>query len=98
MSIEENERDDGKEENNKKKREKKDSYTQVVHKKIMEKAKIGSFGGESLITLNEVALAVPRGKYTIDFYPKNFRFHGLTYNFAIDYKNITKGFLLPMEN
>jgi hypothetical protein len=26
------------------------------------------------------------------------RFHGHTYNFIIDYKNITKGFLLPMEN
>ena len=43
-------------------------------------------------------MAVPRGKYTIDFYQKNFRFHGQTYNFVIDYKNITKGFLLPMEN
>jgi structure-specific recognition protein 1 len=43
-------------------------------------------------------LVVPRGKYTIDFYQKNLRFHGQTYNFIIDYKNIMKGFLLPMEN
>lgn len=74
------------------------SYTQTLYKKIIEKAKIGSFAGESILTLNDVNLAVPRGKYTIDFYPKNLRFHGQTYNFIFDYKNIMKGFLLPMEN
>lgn len=72
------------------------TFSQNLYKKIIEKAKIGAFAGESILTLNEVNLAVPRGKYTIDFYQKNLRFHGQTYNFTIDYKNIIKGFLLPM--
>lgn len=89
------ENDDGKVDEE---RKEKSSYSQNLYKKIIEKAKIGSFAGESILTLNEVNLAVPRGKYTIDFYQKNLRFHGQTYNFTIDYKNIMKGFLLPMEN
>lgn len=64
----------------------------------MEKAKIGEFAGESIATLLDVNLAVPRGKYTIDFYQKNLRFHGMTFNYNIDYKNIMKGFVLPMMN
>jgi structure-specific recognition protein 1 len=79
-------------------RKQKVSLAQNIYNTILERAKIGSFGGESLVTLNEVNLAVPRGKYTIDFYQKNLRFHGQTYNFLIEYKNIMKGFLLPMEN
>jgi structure-specific recognition protein 1 len=41
---------------------------------------------------------VPRGKYTIDFYQKNLRFHGPTFNYNIDYKNIQRGFILPLSN
>ena len=43
-------------------------------------------------------MAVPRGKYSVDFYQKNLRFHGITYNYNINYKNILKGFILPMAN
>ena len=65
---------------------------------ILEKAKIGDFAGESIATLIDVNLAVPRGKYTIDFYKKNFRLHGASYSYNIDYKHIMKGFILPMTN
>jgi len=41
---------------------------------------------------------VPRGKYTIDLYQKSIRFHGMTFNYNVEYKNITKGFILPMTN
>jgi structure-specific recognition protein 1 len=41
---------------------------------------------------------VPRGKYTIDFYQKNLRFHGPTFNYNVDYKNIQRGFILPLSN
>jgi len=41
---------------------------------------------------------VPRGKYSVDFYQKNLRFHGITFSYNIDYKNISKGFILPMAN
>lgn len=46
----------------------------------------------------DVNLAVPRGKYTIDFYKKNFRMHGASYSYNVDYKHINKGFILPMTN
>ena len=70
----------------------------MVYKHIVEKAKIGEFAGESIATLLDINLSVPRGKYTVDFYQKNLRFHGLTFNYNIEYKNITKGFILPMSN
>lgn len=54
-----------------------------IYKQIVRKAKIGEFAGESLATLLDVNLAVPRGKYTIDFYQKNIRFHGMTFNYTI---------------
>jgi len=41
---------------------------------------------------------VPRGKYTIDFYKKYIRLHGSSYSYNVDYKNIMKGFILPMSN
>lgn len=69
-----------------------------MYQKIVSKAKIGEFAGESMATLLDVNLAVPRGKYTIDFHPKSLRFHGMTFNYHIDYRNITKGFILPMAN
>ncbi len=54
-----------------------------IYQKIVEKAKIGEFAGESIATLLDVNLAVPRGKYTIDFYQKSLRFHGMTFNYNI---------------
>lgn len=51
-----------------------------------------------MATLLDVNLAVPRGKYTIDFYHKSIRFHGMTFNYNVEYRNITKGFILPMTN
>lgn len=69
-----------------------------MYKSITEKAKIGEFAGDSIATLIDVNLAVPRGKYTIDFYKKNFRLHGASYSYNVDYKHINKGFILPMTN
>jgi structure-specific recognition protein 1 len=71
---------------------------EAIYKQIVERAKIGEFAGESLATLLDVNLSVPRGKYTVDFYQKSIRFHGMTFNYTIEYKNITRGFILPMTN
>lgn len=76
----------------------KENPAEQIYKHIVERAKIGEFAGESIATLLDVNLAVPRGKYTIDFYQKSIRFHGLTFNYNIEYRNITKGFILPMTN
>jgi structure-specific recognition protein 1 len=74
------------------------STAEKIYRQIVERAKIGEFAGESLATLLDVNLAVPRGKYTVDFYQKNIRFHGMTFNYTIEYRNITRGFILPMAN
>lgn len=76
----------------------KENAAQRIYKQIVERAKIGQFAGESLATLLDVNLAVPRGKYTVDFYQTSLRFHGMTFNYNIEYKNITRGFILPMTN
>jgi len=65
---------------------------------IVDKAKIGELAGESIATFEDINLAVPRGKYTVDFYENYFRFHGLTFNHMIEYKNITRGFILPLPS
>ena len=75
-----------------------DSTVDKVYQHIVERAKIGEFAGESIATMLDVNLAVPRGKYTVDFYQKSIRFHGITFNYSIEYRNITKGFILPMTN
>lgn len=78
--------------------ENKQSTAESIYRNIVERAKIGEFAGESIATLLDVNLAVPRGKYTIDFYQRSLRFHGMTFNYNIEYRNITKGFVLPMAN
>jgi len=95
---EEKEEDDNKMDVEGEEQEDKQSTAEIIFKQIVERAKIGEFAGESIATLIDVNLAVPRGKYTIDFYQKSLRFHGMTFNYNIEYRNITKGFILPMTN
>ncbi|CAD8183346.1 unnamed protein product [Paramecium pentaurelia] len=73
------------------------SYLQQVQNQIVKKAKIGG-SSDSILTIHEVPLIVPRGKYTMDFFKKDIRFHGNTYQFNTDYKSITRFFLLPMPD
>lgn len=73
------------------------TFAEITHQEIVEKANIGQSSGESIATLQELSLGVPRGKYTVDFYERNLRFHGSTFNYNVDYKNILKGIILPMN-
>ncbi|CAD8068607.1 unnamed protein product [Paramecium primaurelia] len=73
------------------------SYLQQVQNQIVNKAKIGG-SSDSILTVHEVPFIVPRGKYTMDFFKKEVRFHGNTYQFTTDYKSITRFFLLPMPD
>lgn len=36
-----------------------------------------------------------RGKYVADIYKNFLRFHGMTFNYRIEFKSIEKAFLLP---
>ncbi len=50
------------------------------------------------MNFKEVKMIVPRGKHTLDIYKNSVRFHGSSYNYHVDYKNITRGFLLPLPD
>lgn len=61
----------------------------------MARAKIGENAGDSIVTLLELPLIIPRGKYTCDMYKNSLKLHGATYNFIVQYKHINRAFLLP---
>ncbi|KAM3135969.1 hypothetical protein pb186bvf_011959 [Paramecium bursaria] len=74
------------------------TYQQTLQAEILNKAKIGQTSADSILTIPDVPLVVPRGKYTMDFFRKDIRFHGNTYQFTYDYKGIIRFFLLPMPD
>lgn len=51
---------------------------------------------QSICTFDNLMLAVPRGKYTVDLYNEQIRLHNKTFNYKISYKAITKMFLLKL--
>lgn len=53
---------------------------------------------ESLATFTDISLAVPRGKYSVDFFANVARYHGKTFSFSFKYADVSKAFLLPNEN
>lgn len=73
-------------------------YAAELNAEILEKAHITSFKGESLCMIDEVLLAVPRGKYSVNFFDKMMRYHGSTFNFNIEYRHYVRAFLLPLPN
>lgn len=52
-------------------------------------------GLDALVTLYDLPMIVPRGKYSLDMFHNFMRLHGKTHNYKIMYKNVTKAFLLP---
>ncbi|CAD8068951.1 unnamed protein product [Paramecium primaurelia] len=74
------------------------TFQQKLQNEILTKAKIGQSSADSILTIHDVPLIVPRGKYTMDFFTKDIRFHGNTYQFTTDYKGISRFFLLPMPD
>ena len=53
---------------------------------------------DSIATFTDVSLAVPRGKYSFDFFANIARCHGKTFSFSFKYSDISKAFILPNEN
>ena len=56
-----------------------------IYSELMKRSSFGENSGESIATLHQVNLVVPRGKYTIDFFPLELRFHGTTFDYKIKY-------------
>jgi structure-specific recognition protein 1 len=71
---------------------------EALGEKIKQHVQLDEANDSLFCILPDLPFAVPRGKYTADFYSKNFKLHGSSYNYTANYKNITKTFLLPMPD
>lgn len=69
-----------------------------IHNLIRKKAKVDENIGDLIVTLPDLPLVVPRGKYTADLYRSHLKLHGSTFNYRVMYKNVVKAFLLPDSN
>lgn len=67
----------------------------IFNEKIIKAAGIGEFAGETIASLQELPMIIPRGKYSFLLYSDFAKLHGRTNDYKIQYKDITKGFLLP---
>lgn len=74
------------------------NFQQQLHNDILNKAKIGQSSADSIVSISDVPLIVPRGKYNVDLFRYSVRFHGSTYQFTTEYKSISKMFMLPMQD
>ncbi len=64
-------------------------------KEISERTEFRGSSVDPLVTLYDLPMIVPRGKYSLDMFQTFMRLHGKTHNYKIMYKNVTKAFLLP---
>jgi structure-specific recognition protein 1 len=74
------------------------NFQQQLHNEILNKAKIGQSSADSIVSISDVPLIVPRGKYNVDLFRYSVRFHGSTYQFTTEYKSISRMFMLPMQD
>ncbi|SOV83234.1 FACT complex subunit SSRP1, putative [Plasmodium sp. gorilla clade G3] len=65
---------------------------------LLEKVNIGDTKSESIASLSNIPLLVPRGRYDIEMYSSTFKLHGKSYDFNIQYTNINKMILVPKSN
>ncbi len=68
---------------------------EVLNNRIMNRASISEGTGEVIVSFTDLPFLVPRGKYSCDLSSTSLRMHGPTFNHIIQYKHISKGFLLP---
>eukprot|EP01022_Parablepharisma_sp_SALTPOND_P033012 TRINITY_DN88043_c0_g1_i1.p1 TRINITY_DN88043_c0_g1~~TRINITY_DN88043_c0_g1_i1.p1 ORF type:complete len:505 (-),score=80.14 TRINITY_DN88043_c0_g1_i1:85-1599(-) len=71
------------------------SQAQQLYQQLVKKANIGAFAGEAIVSLHDLPLITPRGKYSLDMYHTFLKFHGRTHNFKVLYRNINRAFVLP---
>jgi structure-specific recognition protein 1 len=68
---------------------------EILNELIISKANLKQKAGDIIVSFNDLPFIVPRGKYSCDLSLNSLRLHGPTFNHIIQYKNITKAFLLP---
>ena len=78
------------EENN----ENKEHNAENVKEAIMKYVNIGSLG-EAIAVIPEVPMVTPRGKFDFCFLKNVLKIHGNSYDYKINYKNMSRAFMLP---
>jgi structure-specific recognition protein 1 len=54
--------------------------------------------GQAIVTLPDIFLVTPRGRYEIKVFQNHLSFHGKSYDYKIPIKTITRMFLLPHKD
>jgi structure-specific recognition protein 1 len=78
-----------------KKKEKVKTTADILNESFTAKANISQGAGDIIVSFNDLPFIVPRGKYSCDLSASSLRLHGATFNHIVQYKNISKAFLLP---
>ena len=71
------------------------SAAEAFHNAIITRAEIKEQAGDAIVTLPDVSVPTPRGRYDIELHADHLRLHGKTYDYKIPYKHIHRMFLLP---
>lgn len=69
-----------------------------LHTQIKAHADTSAFAGESICSLSNMGIIVPRGRYDVDLYQNYIKMHGKSYDFKVLYSSITKLFVLPRSD
>ena len=70
-----------------------------LQKEIINRCGLGANTGDAIVEFEEKIgnFLTPRGRYRMELYAKEMRLRGKTYDFTIQYKHISKLFLLPRK-
>ena len=64
----------------------------LFNDQILKYASLGDGVGDVIASFQDMHLAVPRGKYTLNMYENYAKFHGKTHDYKILYKDISRLF------
>eukprot|EP00939_MAST-03C_sp_MAST-3C-sp1_P004829 g4829.t1 len=69
----------------------------ALQKVIVDRCGLGANTGDTIVEFDEKVgnFLTPRGRYKIELYAKEMRLHGKTYDYTIQYKSISRLYLLP---
>ncbi|KAL7073093.1 hypothetical protein ACQ4LE_008105 [Meloidogyne hapla] len=67
-------------------------------KEVMRFAEVESEKDQAIVTLPDILLATPRGRYEIKVFPNHLSFHGKSYDYKVPLKTIMRMFLLSHKD
>ena len=66
----------------------------LFNAKIHDKANMDEYSGEIVCSIQDLPMLIPRGNYSLDFYPNFARLHGKTRDYKINFKDINQIIML----